>query len=222
MTKFQEVYEELKSVLSGKTLDAMIPTFAFVFANSLFNLNVAIFSSIGLSFLLGLIRVLRKQTITYAVIGLFGVLFATALAFIAQNATNFFLPGIISSVLIVLAAILSLIFNKPLAAFASHITRGWPLAWFWRKDVKPAYREVTYLWLFYFAARLGLQVTLYLGSDINQLVWVNTLTGLPVLIVVLILSYVYGIWRLKKLKGPGVDEFLAKKEPPYIGQTRGF
>ena len=222
MSKFKEVFEELKSVLSGKTLDAMIPTFAFVFANSLFNLNIAIFSSIGLSFLLGFIRLLRKQTITYAFIGLLGVLFATALAYLAQNASNFFLPGIISSLLIVLAAFFSLIFNKPLAAFASHITRGWPLGWFWRKDVKPAYREVTYLWLIYFTARLIIQITLYLGSDINQLVWVNTLTGLPVLIVVLIFSYVYGIWRLKKLEGPGVDEFLEKKEPPYIGQTRGF
>ena len=222
MTKLKEIYEELRSVLSGKTLDAMIPTFAFVIANSLFNLNVAIISSITLSFILGLIRVVRKQTIVYAFVGLLGVLFASALAFLAQNATNFFLPGIISSLFIVIAALISLIIGKPIAAYASHITRAWPLQWFWRKDVKPAYREVTYVWFAYFLARLVIQIILYFGSDINQLVWVNTLTGLPVLIIVLIFSYVYGIWRLNHLKGPSVDEFLEKKEPPFVGQKRGF
>lgn len=48
------------------------------------------------------------------------------------------------------------------------------------------------------------------------------LLGWPVTIVVLVLSYVYGIWRLRKLRGPGVDEFITGKQPPYRGQTRGF
>jgi hypothetical protein len=39
---------------------------------------------------------------------------------------------------------------------------------------------------------------------------------------VLAVSYVYGIWRLRKLGGPGVEEFESGKEPPWDGQTRGF
>jgi hypothetical protein len=39
---------------------------------------------------------------------------------------------------------------------------------------------------------------------------------------VLVLSYIYGIWRLRKLKGPGIDEYLENKTAPFRGQTRGF
>jgi hypothetical protein len=46
--------------------------------------------------------------------------------------------------------------------------------------------------------------------------------GLPATFLILTISYVYGIWRLKQLGGPGIDEFDAKKQPPYRGQNRGF
>ncbi len=32
----------------------------------------------------------------------------------------------------------------------------------------------------------------------------------------------YGIIRLKQLKGPSVEEFKLNKERPYKGQTKGF
>ena len=46
--------------------------------------------------------------------------------------------------------------------------------------------------------------------------------GWPVTIAVLVLSYVYGIWRLHQLGGPGVHEFREGKASPWEGQTRGF
>jgi len=46
--------------------------------------------------------------------------------------------------------------------------------------------------------------------------------GLPFTIAILVISYIYGIWRLRTLKGPGIDEFMEAKEAPYRGQTRGF
>ncbi|MBU1143955.1 MAG: DUF3159 domain-containing protein, partial [Firmicutes bacterium] len=110
----------------------------------------------------------------------------------------------------------------PLAAYVSHLTRGWPLAWFWRKDVLPAYREVTWFWLFYFVIRTSVETILFLSDSIDQLVWFNTFIGFPLLIAILTVSYIYGMWRLHQLKGPGVDEFIEEKEPPFRGQTRGF
>jgi hypothetical protein len=46
--------------------------------------------------------------------------------------------------------------------------------------------------------------------------------GWPAIIVVLSISYIYGIWRLNNLGGPGVDEFKDNKEPPWDGQKKGF
>jgi hypothetical protein len=121
-----------------------------------------------------------------------------------------------------LLSIVTLIIDKPLAAYASHLTRGWKLDWFWRKDVKPAYREVTFMWSLFFMIRTIIQVTLFLSDNVDALVWANTLMGLPVTVAVLVLSYIYGIWRLRKLKGPGIDEYLENKTAPFRGQTRGF
>jgi hypothetical protein len=109
-----------------------------------------------------------------------------------------------------------------LAAWLSHLTRGWPLDWFWRDDVKPAYQEVTWVWALLTAMRLAIQVLLFQRGDTAALGWANVLLGWPVTIAVLVLSYIYGIWRLRQLGGPGVHEFREGKEPPWEGQTRGF
>jgi hypothetical protein len=220
--KFDEIWEELKSVLSGKTFDALLPPIVFAIANGIFGLQTAVFVAIGLAVLLGLLRVIRKQKWHYALGGLLAVSLAAGLALLTQNAASYFIPGMISSGLLVLGAVLSVIIGKPLAAWASHLTRGWPLDWFWRKDVKPAYVEVTWMWAVFFALRLGLQIILFRQGDAAQLAWANTLLGWPVTIIVLVLSYIYGIWRLRNLGGPGVDEYQEGKDPPWEGQTRGF
>jgi hypothetical protein len=78
------------------------------------------------------------------------------------------------------------------------------------------------MWLALFIMRTALQIFLYTQESINQLAWTNLLLGLPFTILVLVISYDYGIWRLKQLKGPGIEEFNEHKHPPYKGQTRGF
>ena len=218
----QEIWEELKSVLSGSTMDAILPPIVFVIVNGLFGLEAAVVSALALAVILGVIRLIRKQSLGYALGGILGVGLAAGLALLTQEAASYFIPAIVSSGLLVLAAVVSNLIGKPLAAWVSHLTRGWPMAWFWRKDVKPAYREVTWFWALFFALRLGLQVFLYLQGEAGTLAWANTLLGWPVTIVVLVGSYIYGIWRLQKLGGPGVEEFEQGEEPPWEGQKRGF
>ncbi len=222
MAKTQELLEELQSVFKGKGIDTLLPPIVFALANNVSNLMISSIIAIGFAFIIGVIRLLKKQTWLYALGGILGVLIASSFAFYADNASNFFLPGIIGSILITLVTLVTLIIDRPFAVFASHITRGWPLDWFWRNDIKPAYREVTWMWLVFFLSRTILQIQLFLQNDPTQYVWFNTLLGLPVTILILILSYVYGLWRLHQLKGPGVDEFNLNKQPPYKGQTRGF
>ena len=48
------------------------------------------------------------------------------------------------------------------------------------------------------------------------------LTGWPATIILLIISYLYGVWRLQKLGGPSILEFKNGTEPPWEGQKRGF
>ena len=220
--KSQEIWEELKSVLSGKTFDAILPPIIYAIVDAIFGLPVAVIAAVGVALLLGVVRLLRKQAWQYAFGGLIAVGIAAGLALLTQNAANYFIPGLISSGVLLVLAMLSLVVGKPLAAWASHLTRGWPLDWFLRTDVKPAYREVTWMWLLFIAGRFVIQLSLFQQGQTGQLAWANTLLGWPVTIVVLVVSYIYGIWRLRKLGGPGVEEYQAGKEPPWKGQTRGF
>jgi intracellular septation protein A len=222
MNKGKEILEELTSVLSGKTLDAILPPLIFVIVNSMFGLTTAIIVALILSSTFGIVRLLRKQSGLYALFGTMGILLAGGFAYLADNATNYFLPGIVTNAFVLILSVITLFLDKPLAAYASHLTRGWKLDWFWRKDVKPAYREVTIMWSIFFLVRTIIQVTLFLSNNVDALVWANTIMGLPVTIAVLTVSYVYGIWRLRNLKGPGIDEYLENKTAPFRGQTRGF
>lgn len=222
MSKTNEISEELKSVLSGRTIDALLPPLVFVIVNGFFSLEIAIISALSLAVLLAGVRIIRRQSWYYALGGLLGVGLAAGLALLTRNAASYFLPTIVGSGLMVLVTLVSLFIGKPLAAWLSHLTRGWPLDWFWRKDVRPAYQEVTWLWALLLAMRLGVQVVLYQRGDAATLGWANILLGWPVTIGVLVVSYIYGIWRLRRLGGPGVHEFRDSTAPPWEGQTRGF
>ena len=222
MNKRGEIVDELKSVISGKTLDAIFPPLVYALVNSLFSLEVAAIAAVFVAIFIGIIRIAFKQTFKYAFGGFVAVLVAAAFAYLAGNAANYFLPRIISSAFLLLLTLGSLLAGKPVAAWASHLTRGWSLKWYWRPDIKPAYVEVTWLWLMFLLMRFLIQIALFMQADILRLTLANILLGMPLTIVVLILSYLYGIWRLKKLGGPGIEEFQQDKIPPWKGQTRGF
>lgn len=221
MIKFKDLIEELRLVISSKTIDAIFPPLVFIISNNIFSLYIAAITAISVTILIGIRRLLKKQSWKYAFGGLILVSLASGLAYITKNAASYFIPSIINSIILIIISFGSLIIKKPLAAWASHLTRGWPLEWFWREDVKPAYREVTLFWIVFLIIRLSIQITLYRLGESN-LTWANLLLAWPFTIGVLMVSYIYGIWRLKNLGGPGVEEFQENKKPPWNGQKKGF
>ncbi len=217
-----EITDEVKSVFGGKTIGAIVPPIVFVITNSIFGLLWAILAAVLTAVIIGIQRYLKGETIKYAAGGLVGVLVASAFSYYAGNAADYFLPRIITSGFLFLVSVISIIVGKPIAALSSHISRGWDLEWFMRKDVKPAYREVSIVWALLFLLRMYLQLLLYRGGNLLVMAWANTLLGFPATLTVLILSYLYGTWRLRNLRGPGIDEYRENKTPPWRGQRRGF
>lgn len=218
----KEILEELQSIFLNKTFDALLPPLIYAVSNSLFELVPAVILAVTAAIFNFGSRVIKKENWKYALGGLAGVIFASSLAYLSENASNYFIPALSSSAFLLLAAVISLLIGKPLAAWASHLSHGWPLKWFWRDDIKPAYREVTIFWTFYFALRLIIQLNLFYNQAVLNLALVNIILSWPAIIVVLVISYIYGIWRLNKLGGPGVEEFKNDKKPPWNGQKRGF
>jgi len=222
LVKSKEILEEINSVISGKTLDAIFPPLIFVLFKNIAGLDLAVIVSMVLALILAAIRLIKRQDWKYALGGLVGVIMASVLVYLTRNPALYFIGPVISSGLLLVLAVVSLITGKPLAAWASHLSRGWPLEWYWRKDIKPAYLEVTWFWTGLILTRLFIQILLLRIGDVSRIAWVNILLGWPLTLFVLILTYIYGIRRLHLLQGPGVEEFKAGKNAPWIGQSRGF
>jgi len=224
INKMNELWQELRTVFSGRsnTLDTIIPPLLYVLVNLLAGPLAAVLSAVVLAAILTVLRLVRKQSWLYAFSGLVLTLLAAGLAWFTQNAASFFLPDLITSGALLAAALLSIWLKKPLAAWSSHLTRGWPKDWYWLPNIRPAYTEVTWMWAAFIVARLIAEYLLYHQGNVSLLGLANVLLGWPVTIVVLVMSYLYGIWRLTKLGGPSVEEFLSHQPAPWKGQKKGF
>lgn len=221
--KARELLEEFRAV-TGKVglLDTILPPILFLLLNGLAGFTAAMIGALGLSFVIAILRLRRGQSLVYALAGLGSVGLAIALALLLGRSEGFFLPSIVNGGLTVALALVSLLIRKPMVAWTSYLARRWPLDWYWHNQVRPAYSEVTVVWLIYFAAKLFWQVTLFQNNNVDELTLVNTLTGWPATIALLVLSYLYGTWRLAQLRGPSVEEFQNGAPAPWSGQRRGF
>jgi hypothetical protein len=224
MAKLREILEELRLVLAGRSLfvDAILPPVIFLIVSGILGFSYAMWSALGLALLIAVLRLIRGQSILFALGGVGGTLLAILLSRLLGRSEGFFLPGIITNGLTVTLCLLSVLFQRPLVAWTSYLTRRWPLGWYWHPQVRPAYSEVTLAWALFFGLRLLLQLNLFQNQQAGLLALVNLLTGWPAILVLLIASYLYGIWRLQRLKGPSIEEYKAGKEPPWEGQRRGF
>ncbi len=225
MRRLKELQEELKSVLAGRgarLLDSFVPLLIFLVTNPLFGVNVALGAALGAAGIFAIVRIIKKESLVYALGGLGGVLLAGIFVKLSGSETGFFLPGLISGALTIVLCTVSVVINRPLVAWTSFITRRWPLDWYWHPKVLPAYNEVTIIWAVAFSARLALEFWLFQQEAVNALGITKIILGWPFIIILLVSTYLYGLWRLSRLNGPSIEEFKAGTAPPWEGQKRGF
>lgn len=219
-----DIREEIKSLFVGdRTLgDSFAPPLLFVLVNALWSLGIAAVIAIGAGAAVALWRIRKGQQVVYAVAGIGAVGFAAFLALRTGRDESYFLPGIVSALGYTVASFLSILVKKPLVGWASWAYRRWPLEWYWRDDVRPAYSYATWVWFGYFVVRGGVSWWLFVEEQPELLAVFKTLTSWPVILPLLYLTYRTGVKRRDRLGGPNVDEYLAGAEPPYVGGQRRF
>ena len=221
-SKLRELLDEFRSVLGSRLLDIILPPTVFLLVNGLWGLTAAMSAALALALVLGVIRWRRGDPLRYALGGAGSVVLAIGLVWVLGRAEGYFLPGLVSGALTVALCLVSLVAGRPLTAWSSFLARRWPLGWYWHPRVRPAYSETTLLWTLFFALRLAWQVMLYRSAQADTLAWVQTLTGWPAIVLLLMVTYIYGTWRLRNLGGPNLDEFKSGAPAPWHGQQRGF
>lgn len=220
----QDIREEIRSLFIGeRTLgDSFAPPLLFVAVNAMWSVGwaatVAILAGIGVAAW----RVRKGQQVVYAVGGIAAVVFAAYLALRSGSARDYFLPGIVSTAGWALATLVSILIKRPLSSWSSWAYRRWPLQWYWRDDVRPAYSHVSWYWFWYFAVRGGVAAWLYLIEQPEALAIWKTVTSWPTILPLLYLTYRVGVSRRNALGGPNIEEFEAGAEPPFQGGQRRF
>ncbi|MBD3155570.1 MAG: DUF3159 domain-containing protein [Candidatus Aenigmarchaeota archaeon] len=223
-SRSKEILEQLNEVLIKRrnTLEIILPSIVFLIVNITLGFSYAVLVSMMSSFLFTIYKLLKGNSIKYSVLGFFGALFSVLVTRFLGRLEGYFLPGIAINFLIIVLSVLSLILRKPLVSWASHLSRGWSLNWYWHEKVRPAYTEVTLFWVLILSIKLVIQIFFFRLGNPDLFGTVNVITGWPLTVFILILSYVYGSWRLKNLNGPSVQEFEKGKKPPWKGQNKGF
>jgi len=223
-SKAEELVDELRQVVLGESnlVDTIIPTIIFLVVNGVFGFEYAMWISLLMAVLIAVIRWRRGQSLQFALGGIGSVLLAILLSRIVGRQEGYFLPAIANGALVFIVTLASVLIGRPLVAWTSHFARRWPLDWYWHPQVRPAYSEVTLFWAVVFGLRLWGQVLLFRAEQPERFAAFTTLGGWPTTIILLVLSYLYGSWRLRQLNGPSVEEFKTGTPPPWQGQQRGF
>jgi hypothetical protein len=222
--KLQELSQEFRSVVIGESnlADTLIPTLVFLIVNGILGFEYAMWTSLVIAVIITIVRLRRRQPVQYAVGGVGSVLFAIVLSRLVGRAEGYFLPAIANGALVFVVTLASVLVRRPLVAWTSYFARRWPLEWYWHPRVRPAYSEVTLFWAIIFGLRLWLQVILFRAEDPETFATLTVLGGWPTTILLLVLSYLYGTWRLSRLGGPSVEELESGAPPPWQGQQLGF
>lgn len=213
---------EIQRTVGGKNalIDALLPGFIYGIGYLFLKLNVALIVTAFVAALLLFYRYKQGKSLKYVFLGAAGVSISLVDAIFSGSGNGYFLSAIATDVLILLAAILLLIIKIPLVGLASHLVRDWPLGWFQHEQVYPAYREVALLWIVFFTLRIIIFTAAYYNTFAVSLI-VNTIFGIPAMVTLLIVSYIYGHKRLLQLNGPSVIEFNGGSLPT-MARTKGW
>ena len=219
----RELIDELKSVVGRSGFaDGVVSPIVFVGVNAFGGVRVAAVVAVAVALAIVGWRAARGKALRFALSGLFGTGLAIFLAVRSGEARDYFLPGLISGTATTALALASVLARKPLTAYTSWLTRGWPLEWYWHPQVRPAYSFTTWIWVLFFGVRTAVQSWLFASDQTTALGVVRVITGWPGLLGLLIGTYLVGRARLGSLGGPSVEEFATGTPPPWTGQQRGF
>lgn len=184
---------DLLSALGGPQgiADSSIPSLAFVIVYTVGgnDVGLAALVAVGVGALVAAVRLIRRESLQFALAGFAGVAIAAFIADRTGRAEDFFLPGLLLNIAYALAYLVSILIRWPLLGVILGPITGEGTSW--RKDPERvrAYTRASWIWVGVFAIRLAVQLPLYLAGAVLALGIAKTAMGLPIFLVAIWLSY---------------------------------
>jgi hypothetical protein len=189
----QREHAELLDALGGPqgVADSSIPSLAFVIAYTAGgnDLGVAIWIALGVAALVAAIRLIRRDPVKFAVVGVAGVGLAAFVADRTGKAEDFFVPGLLLNAGYAIGYLVSILVRRPLIGLIVGPLTGDGLKWRQDPGKIAAYSRASWIWVGVFSLRLAVQLPLYFAGALLALGIAKTAMGIPLFLIAIYLTY---------------------------------
>ncbi|GAA3496720.1 DUF3159 domain-containing protein [Streptomyces prasinosporus] len=163
------------------------------------DLHMSAIAALAVSLVMVVVRLARKDTVKHAFSGVFGVGFGVVFAMMTGNAKDFYLPGMLYTLGLALAYIVTAMAGVPLIGLMLGPVFRENLSWRTRNPGrKKAYTKASWAWGLILLGKSAILFPLYWWADTTQLGWVLVALKIPPFLLAVYLTWV----------------FLAKAPPP--------
>ncbi|MFE9661497.1 DUF3159 domain-containing protein [Streptomyces sp. NPDC005955] len=172
------------------------------------DLHLSAIAALVVSVLMVVVRLVMKDTVKHAFSGVFGVAFGVVFAMMTGNAKDFYLPGMLYTLGLGLAYVITTLAGVPLMGLVLGPVFKENLSWRTRNPGrKKAYAKASYAWGGILLAKSAILFPLYWWADTTQLGWVLVALKIPPFLLAVWLTWVF----LAKAPAP-IDVFAEMEE----------
>lgn len=200
MSEHNQDKDTVINALGGKKglIDSGLPSIVFLVAfNVNHDLKIAIWAALSLSILLGIIRLAKKDTIQHSISGILGVLICAYFANRSGNASDFYIPKLLTNLGYGSAYLIANLVGWPLLGIVLGPLLGENFEWRHNLERKKMYIRASWIWVVMFFTRIAVQYPIYRSGNVNLLGTVNLAMGYP-----LFFAAAYGSWLVIKTAPP--------------------
>ena len=190
-------------------VDMTVPGFAFVVVFTVTkNLGLSSYSAFGLTLLLAVVRLARRETLKHAFGGVLGVAISAYIAMKSGKAQDFYLPSMIYGLALGVAYAVSAVVRWPLIGVFLGPILGENMTWRTQNPGRlAAYTKATWVWVALFALRAAILFPLYWAGNVTWLGVAKIGLGVPPWLVAIYLS-----WLILSKAPPPIK--VAQEEAP--------
>ena len=151
--------------------------------------TISLIVAVALGVLFGVARLIRRQTVQFALAGIAGLALSAYVVSRTGRAADFFLPGLLANAGYALAYLISIVVRWPLLGVIVATLRGGDMSW--RKDPRQVrdFSRASWVWVVLFSLRLAVQLPLYLADAVTALGVARIAMGIPLFAVGIWLSW---------------------------------
>ncbi|MET7380345.1 DUF3159 domain-containing protein [Streptomyces sp. NPDC005526] len=180
------------------------------------DLHWSAIAALAVSLVLVVVRLAMRDTVKHAFSGVFGVAFGVVFAMMTGNAKDFYLPGMLYTLGLALAYIVSTLAGVPLIGLILGPVFKENLSWRTRNPGrKKAYAKASWAWGLILLAKCAILFPLYWWADTTQLGWVLIALKIPPFLLAVWLTWLF----LAKAPAP-IDVFAEMEAEEKAEQER--